>query len=286
MKKSLLILGLVLVSATAANAQIEESSLCAQPPYPISNKASQFFSKYTGTNFVVSNLAEYQMTRLFRKMLGSDLKMNFKLYSTGDFADGKFKSMQANANKLVLNGISISEFQANTVCDFNYIMPRDNSVLFPENFVLEFNSKMTAEDLQTIINAQNLSDFDLSIGRLTVFKVLSTQATIVNNRINIKSKLIHPFSFNRVPTEISVDTGLKAENGNIVYSDVKFNSTDSKIGLNSILPLLNKFKPLEQKVEIFKGTFATVKVKDISIIDNKININGVTVIPKNYSRTR
>lgn len=285
-KKMIVNLGILAIVCASGVAQAsvspEEAAMCMQAPYPVSSKFSQGFSRFTGSNFVASNLAEHQMTRTFKKLLGSDVDVKFELYSVGDFASGKFKSMSAKSDKMTFNGISISDFRAKTVCDFNYIKPYAGKIVFPANFLLAFESKITPEDLQSIINAQDLSAYDLSVGKLTVFKVLSTQATIVNNRINIKSKLIHPFTMFKAPAEVSIDAGLRAQNGDIVFSDVKFNSSDNKISMNTILPLLNKFKPLEQEVEIMPGAKAKVIIKNIEIVDNVINITGLSIVPKNY----
>ena len=76
--------------------------------------------------------------------------------------------------------------------------------------------------------------------------------------------------------------GVYVEDEIVKFSEIEINPALNNTNLNNILPIINKLNPLSFKASILKNTQSIIKIHDIHIIDNKISIKGLVIVPKNY----
>ena len=149
MKKICLIILCLFVSNTFANAI--DTSLCAQPPYDVSTKFSQVMSQISGSNFMATKMAEMAIQSQIKKQFGSKgANVEIIPYSFGDFTKGKFKTITISIPQASSEDLAFSNFKAKSLCEFNHVIVEKKQVKFAENFLMEFSSDFTNDDLNKI----------------------------------------------------------------------------------------------------------------------------------------
>ena len=83
---------------------------------------------------------------------------------------------------------------------------------------------------------------------------------------------------------VSFSTGLDVENGKINFENIDFGNAKLNNTMKSALPIINKLNPLTYKIKTTPKHNAIVNVKTVKIINNEILIDGIIVIPKNYTQ--
>ena len=285
MKKFILFL-MLLITSQACFAY-DYSQMCAAPPYQVGNGFTQFVSTATGTNFLLKQVAEAQLEKTLKKELNSKFVVKIKPYGAKTFTDGKFKYMEMTSKKIVYNGLSISDFKANTVCKYNHVVYKNKNVYFPENLIYKYSGKITNDDFQNVILSEEylktLEKMSVIIGNKIIFKVFDPSAKIENNRLKLSYKVMTPLSFITEVSTVNLTAGLAVENEKIVFSEIELGSSNNKLNLNKMLPLVNRLNPLTYEMKLSKTSNAIVKISTIKINDNKISLDGVFIIPKNYA---
>ena len=85
------------------------------------------------------------------------------------------------------------------------------------------------------------------------------------------------------PKQMEMKMGLAAIDGNLEFTDIEVTSSHtSSVNLQKLLPVLNKLNPLAFKTNVLNNSKSIIKLKDVFIIDNKIMIKGLVIVPKNY----
>lgn len=263
----------------------EAYNMCTKPPYPIGGSVSKFFSTVTGTNFVMTKAAETIIQNELKKQLGgSKFNVQIKAYGGKSFIDGKFKSVKVSSKNITSNDLNVTDFNANSVCEFNQILLQGDDIFFVENFLMGFNAKITDADLKkTILSPYYLdliNKINLSIGNFTLFKLSEPTVAIKNNRIHMQLKVTTPTLMSSKTQTLRVDTGIKVEDEKIVFSDINVGSFPN-LNPNSVLPLVNRLNPFVFKTKIDKNNTATIKIKDVKIENNAIHSAGLVVLEKN-----
>ena len=116
---------------------------------------------------------------------------------------------------------------------------------------------------------------------MSLFKIFDPKAGIKNNRMFFSIKVSSPLTLGE-PKKITADMGLEIEEGKIMFTDVKTSSSFASANLDAILPIINKLNPFVYKANIMNNSKSIIKVQDVNIIDNKIVIKGLVIVPKNY----
>lgn len=283
MKK--IILFLVTLFIAHASYAADYSSMCAPKPYPVSNPVAQFASNITGTNFLLTKVAELAMQKELKKEFGSNFNVEIKAYGGKNFIDGKFKSMSVNSKNIKFEGLKLSSFEAKTLCDFNQVVLDKKNISFAQNLIMNYSAKLSAQDLKATVQSKEyrsaLSKMDVAIGSKVLFKIFDPDASIANDRIKLKFKVMTPFVLTNDVSEVSVDAGLKVENEKIVFADVNLGSKNNRINLNKVLPLINRLNPLTTEFSVSDDAKGIFKIKTVSIDSDKILVDGVFILPKN-----
>ncbi len=285
MKKIFLIL-MMLVSAQVANAY-DYSQMCPMPPYPVSNPVARFVSNATGANFLLSQAVEAQIQKELKKELNTKFKVKIKPYGFKNFTDGKFKTMEITARNIVYGGLSISDFKAKTLCDFNQVVLKNKEIYFPYNLVYKYSGVITSEDFsKTVLSKEYLdvlNKMNVTIANKVIFKIFDPTAKIENNRLKMTYKVMTPLSFLTDVSTVNLNAGLTVENEKIVFTEIDLGSDNSKLNLSKMLPLMNRLNPLTYEFNMTKSSKGIAKVSNIKISGNKILVDGVFIVPKNYA---
>lgn len=281
-KKMIILCALVLGLQGTSHAAYSELQMCPSGPYPVGGSVSRFFSNATGTNFVLTKIAESAIQKELKRQFNSNFNVELYAFGGKNLLEGKFKTIKVESEKIASDELNVTNFSANSLCDYNRIGIKSDELLFLENFLMEYSAQITNEDLKrTVASPSYKKLFDklnLNIAGFTIFKVSDPLIEIKNNRLQMSAKVLSPNPFNPVQT-ISVNTGIKVENEKIVFSDIQVGSLGN-LNLNSVLPLINRMNPFVQKVPLDNKNTATIKIKDVDIDNNTICAKGLVIVPK------
>ncbi len=296
MKKVNIFLGIFLVlsmavapafskSATSVFPSDCETNLCPVLPEKVNGPVSSTLSKITGMNWLLSSVVETQIKKELNKALAGDFKVDVTPFGGKTLIAGKFKKIKAHSDNAYIEGFYVSDVKVESVCPYNHFIYKKGQVYTNENFVMAYSASVTSSDLQkTIATPQYmklLNSMNVSMGNMTVFKVFDPKTEIKNNRMVFSLKILSPLTFGE-PKKISADMGLEVSGGKILYTDVRTTPALASVNLNKILPIINKLNPFTYSAPVMNNSQGTVKVKDICIVDNKIVIKGLVIVPKNY----
>lgn len=263
------------------------SNLCAPKPYPVGNSFTRFFSNATGTNFFITKIAEMEMQKALKKDIGSNFNVEIIPYGAKDFINGKFKTMHITSPRVSYAGLIISDFSADTVCDYNQVALKGKEIYFAQNLVMKYSATITNDNLKAMTLTKEymniLNKMSISYGTNIIFKIFSPDASIVGDRLKFKFKIIMPFFLMDDIADVTVDAGLKIQNEKLVFTDIKLGSDNNRMNLSYLLPLINKMNPFMTEFNISKNTKGIFKVKNVKIENNRILIDGLFLVPKNYS---
>lgn len=284
MKKLLAIFTVLLLISQAA--QADEKQLCKKPPYPAGNAFSRFVSNATGTNFLLSKAVELEVQKALKKELGSNFNVELYPFGGKTLIDGKFRKFSAYSKNISTQGVNISDFYLETLCDYNQIAYKGSKVSFAENMVLKYQGKITQDNLRkTLFSNEYLnavSNLDVSVGSFSLVKVSNADVALKNNKAVFSYDITMPAGFAKTPYHVSFSSDLKVENGGIALSNINFGNPVTNTAMRAFVPIINKLNPFDYQFDILGNKNGQLKVKNVKILDNTIVFDGVVVIPKNY----
>lgn len=267
-------------------AQTNYQYMCRKGAYPVSNGAMQFISNASGTNFLLTKIVEATFQKELKKEMQSNFNVEIKAYGAKNFLDGKFKNLTVESKKINSQNVSATNFYANSLCDYNHIILKDDKLYFAENFLLEYSSEITDNDLKRTVLSPNylnlINKIDLSLGGLTLFKIHEPTIEIKNNRIYMSAKMTN-MTFYGTKTQIfKMNSKLKVQDEKIVFTDVNIGSNNYGLSQSFVLSMINNLNPFVFNFKIDDNNRAKIKVKDLKIENNTIYVKGIVIIPKNY----
>ena len=285
MKKLVLILGLMVFCSTQAFAACDYSAYCAPKAYDLSSHANQVTAKYTGLNFLTEQIAQHIIKKELKKATKEKFKVVMKSYSPKDLAQGRFKSLKISGKNLDIDGAYLTSLEAETLCGFNYLELKNNTIKFKENMVMGYSLEISDTDLRKTVQSAGYLDkinkISLSGMGITFFKLSSADVQVKNNKLNFTIKVTSPISAKPIP--ILVRSDLKVEEGNIVMTKVDFVNLLTVIDLSKVTYLLNALNPLTFSTEVLNNKDSKMSIKTVNIIGDRIFIGGNILIPKNTS---
>ena len=254
---------------------------CPSEPYPVGGKFASTISKISGTNWLLTNIAENRVKYALKKETNSDFDVNMVAFGGKNLIEGKFKSLNLTSDKVKFEGFYISNVKAYTICDYNQVKFNSYDFTFPENLVLKYEGKITQSDLNKNIlrpkYREKINKFNISFSNILSMKVYEPQFTITNNRIYMDFNVLLPFFGTKT---INSDFSLKVQNGEIVIDDFNLNNSLS-FSSDNILSILNIFNPLNFDVSLNKDNKGLNVIQNIDIINNEIIFDGVFIVCKN-----
>lgn len=283
MKKLVLILGLMVITATQAFAVCDYSAYCAPKAYDLSAKGFQITQNITGMTFLSEKIAQMIIKGQLKKATKEKFKVEMKSFSADDLLHGRFKSLKLSGKNLEIDGVYLSKLESKTVCDFNYVELDKKTIRFKENMVMDYGIEISNADLQKTVKStgylNNLNKINLSGFGITFFKLSGADVQIKNDKLYFTIKLTSPISAKPVP--IVVSSELKVEEGNIVLTKICLVNLFTMIDLSKITYILNAINPLTFSTDILNNKESKMSIQSVNIIGDKINIKGNIFIPKN-----
>ena len=289
MKKLSIILGILffLFITTPVNAveeECSETSICPQTNV-VSGPIASTLSKISGMNFIVSKTIESQVKKQMDKALLADFKVNIEPFGARTMMQGKFKKITAHADSAYIDGLYISNINAESLCSYNHFVYKDGQVYTNEDFLLGFSAEITSNDLQKVVNTPEyiklMNSLNVSFAGVSMFKIFSPKAQIKDDRLVFSMNIVSPLTLGE-PKMITSSMGMSVENGKILFTDVQTTPSIANANLNTLLPILNKLNPLTFKSNILNNPKSIIKIKDINITNDKIIVKGLVIVPKNY----
>lgn len=290
MKKILITFAIIsiLLPISVGAITTEEYYYCPKEPYNISKGFAGFFSSVTGTNFLVTKIAEKEIEKALKKDLGAKFNVKINTFGGNNLQNGKFKKLVAKANNIESNGFFMSTIEAETVCGFNHVKYENNQLYFVENMLIKYQGKITESDLQKTINSKEYTDklnkLSINSNGKTIAKIMNNNIKIVNNKIVMSYDIMIPMFLGTIPKHIEFSTSLDVENGKIRFDDIDFGNPITNAAMKSTLPMINLLNPLVSQVKTDKKNNAIINVKNVKIINNEILTDGIIIIPKNYDK--
>lgn len=255
------------------------------PDNVVSGPIASTLSKISGMNFIVSKTIESQVKKQMDKALLADFKVNIEPFGARTMMQGKFKKITAHADSAYIDGLYISNINAESLCSYNHFVYKDGQVYTNEDFLLGFSAEITSNDLQKVVNTPEyiklMNSLNVSFAGVSMFKIFSPKAQIKGDRLVFSMNIVSPLTLGE-PKMITSSMGMSVENGKILFTDVQTSPSIANANLNTLLPILNKLNPLTFKSNILNNPKSIIKIKDVNIINDKIIVKGLVIVPKNY----
>lgn len=282
--KKFIILMSVLALGQMSFASSCGTTYCAEP-YELTSGFSRFISNVTGQNFIAEKVGESLTKKAIKKNLVSgDISVNLDSFSTRDLQAGRFKSLEIKGKNINFDGVYISEFNAKTLCNFNYIKYNDksNEYIVKEDIPVAFNAVISQEDLNNTMNSSDykrlINDINSIGGSFNIFEITSTSVKLKNDKMYYIMHYAIPFV--RKSKEIVISSTLRVENGRIVLSNSDFVNNNASYDIEKFSKILNYINPLDFSAKILENKDANFNIQNVKISDGKILINGTMTVLK------
>ncbi len=287
MKKELmafLILAGILISAPS----YAQYNYTCSAPYDMSGKFGTVMSKVTGTNLLGSKIAEHVLKSQVTKNAEGKFSVNVDSFSIADLKAGRFKSMEIHGQNVIADGVYFSTMDIQTLCDFNYIVydKKNSTAVFKEDFPLSFGVTLSENDLN---NTMKAAGYDAMIEKvnnfgkvLSLFEIDSTKARIKDNKFIYVFNVNIPFLNFGSSSKFSIAliTDLHVENGKVKLDNPELLNPYAKVDLNKLTKVFNYLNPFEYTLKVMENKNADLSVRNVQIVNDKINITGIINVPK------
>lgn len=276
-----------LISSVAAFSQPLQSNYDApKKPYPISNIFTRSAQGIIGLNFISSQIAAYEVKKQTEKTIKGKISVSIKPYSAFDLLSGKFKSFKIKAKNIESNGIYVSNFEAASMYDFIYVDYKHNPVKFLAPVKMSFHTSITQDDLNkmllTPLAQANLTKIKAKINNknVNILDFNIPKMEISHGKINLSTK-VHlaglPSYFN-IPIDLTA--GLKIENDKIKLNNLQI-LQNNNINISLVSNIIETITPVIIDFSDIGIKGSKIKIKDLSINNDKIDISGIIWIPAN-----
>ncbi len=275
-----LLICLLFFNTVQASSNCYEEFKCPEET-GLTSSYSRFFSNLTGNKFLAEKIAQAIIKKNIKKTAQGDFSVKIKSYSATDMKAGRFKSFELNGKDVNFEGIYLSEFNLKTICDFNYInLDKDWNMTVVNNLPMTFDLTITDADLNKTMSTEEYTRVlnDINMLGSGLFTIESSELRIKNDKIYYILKYAIPFV--RKPQEVVISAGLTVKNGDIRFADARILNKDFKLKAEKLSSVLNYINPLDFSVKILENKDARLNIKDVSIADNKITVDGTVILLK------
>lgn len=229
-----------------------------------------------GYNFIVRKTAEKLICKALRKSVKGDYKISIDSFSGIDLKRGKFRGAIIKGNNLSIDDeLFISSLMMKTLSDYNYIKYDKKKLKFMTEVPMSYSVVITESDFnKSLASNKILRAFTVD---LPLVKVDSLKSVLADDKISFISKVRFPFC---KPIKMTVSTGLKIEDGKIVFDNIDTSSMKSELA-GSVIEYMNSHNLLtEMNLYIFDDTTTFLEVKNIKIVNGKMYIDGIVTLNK------
>lgn len=250
----------------------------------VNGKISATLSKITGMNALISNTLESQVKKQIDKALNGDFRVEIIPFGAKSMLSGKFKKLTFYSESANLDGLSLSNISAESVCEYNHFVYKNGAVYTNENFILKFSAEVTNDDLKEIVSSSEyqklIKSLNVGVGNFSFLKVYDPIAQVIDDKVNFSVKVLSPLTYYEEKI-ISTSMGLMVEDSQLMFTEIT-TTPQLKTNLSSLIPLINKINPFIMNAAIMNNPDSQIKIQNINIENNKIFVKGLVIVPKNY----
>lgn len=231
-------------------------------------------NKITGVSFISRKTAE----KIIQKEINDELENSkvlaeLEIFNLKRLKQGEFKSLNLKTDLLKYRALSLSDFNAQTVCPFNKFIYKNRKIYFPLDIPFKFEGKITNNDIKNIINSK---EFQKEIKKINI---IGTPSVIIKDgylyfKVPVKAL---------VSFDIKFKANIEVENNKILLRNITFNSKSNIINNDILSPIINKINPIAYETNNTGRKYFRLNIIKAVIVDDVIKTNGVLVIKKNYS---
>lgn len=277
-----LIFSLIILTINQSNAN--ECFTC-QDIIETKNSCKVIIEKISGIDYLKIKTTETILEKYIKNKFDNNINISIKAKSAKALKNGEFKQIKASTPKLTYKNYTITNFEAKTLCPYNKFIEKNGQYYFPYDIPAEFSAQITNEDLNNIVSDylyKQQNKIYINMFGINLIKLEAEKWIIENSKIRVIFDVQAPF----LSSKITLSTNLKIQNGTIIFTNASNESaTTINIKLNKILPYLNIYNPFCYIIKLAKNTNVQIYINDISVINDKIYLKGIFLIPKNCDIT-
>lgn len=288
-KKLIALLTTIMLTSSITFAD-DLTQFCAQP-YDMSMKGTKFLTAITGMNFLSRAIANSVVKSELKKSTGAKgFKVKMNSFSANDLAAGRFRGLDISGDNLDFDGIYVTQFNANTVCDFNYVKATTKDIKFKENFIMKYNMTISDVDLRKTLLSKNyltfLNSLNIKVGPMNLMELKDVDVKLKADKFYFILKMNNQIFGRNVPVTLNMSSKMKIENGQFKVSEVTFENFNQKISLTQLTNVLNLINPLNFTVDVLNNKNTKLALNNFDIKGNKIMLDGTVFVPKNTEQKK
>lgn len=288
-KKLIALLTTIMLTSSITFAD-DLTQFCAQP-YDMSMKGTKFLTAITGMNFLSRAIANSVVKSELKKSTGAKgFKVKMNSFSAKDLAAGRFRGLDISGDNLDFDGVYVTQFNANTVCDFNYVKATTKDIKFKENFIMKYNMTISDVDLRKTLLSKNyltfLNSLNIKVGPMNLMELKDVDVKLKADKFYFILKMNNQIFGRNVPVTLNMSSKMKIENGQFKVSEVTFENFNQKISLTQLTNVLNLINPLNFTVDVLNNKNTKLALNNFDIKGNKIILDGTVFVPKNTEQKK
>lgn len=288
-KKLIALLTTIMLTSSITFAD-DLTQFCAQP-YDMSMKGTKFLTAITGMNFLSRAIANSVVKSELKKSTGAKgFKVKMNSFSAKDLAAGRFRGLDISGDNLDFDGVYVTQFNANTVCDFNYVKATTKDIKFRENFIMKYNMTISDVDLRKTLLSKNyltfLNSLNIKVGPMNLMELKDVDVKLKADKFYFILKMNNQIFGRNVPVTLNMSSKMKIENGQFKVSEVTFENFNQKISLTQLTNVLNLINPLNFTVDVLNNKNTKLALNNFDIKGNKIILDGTVFVPKNTEQKK
>lgn len=288
-KKLIALLTTIMLTSSITFAD-DLTQFCAQP-YDMSMKGTKFLTAITGMNFLSRAIANSVVKSELKKSTGAKgFKVKMNSFSAKDLAAGRFRGLDISGDNLDFDGVYVTQFNANTVCDFNYVKATTKDIKFKENFIMKYNMTISDVDLRKTLLSKNyltfLNSLNIKVGPMNLMELKDVDVKLKADKFYFILKMNNQIFGRNVPVTLNMSSKMKIENGQFKVSEVTFENFNQKISLTQLTNVLNLINPLNFTVDVLNNKNTKLALNNFDIKGNKIMLDGTVFVPKNTGQKK
>ena len=288
-KKLIALLTTIMLTSSITFAD-DLTQFCAQP-YDMSMKGTKFLTAITGMNFLSRAIANSVVKSELKKSTGAKgFKVKMNSFSAKDLAAGRFRGLDISGDNLDFDGVYVTQFNANTVCDFNYVKATTKDIKFKENFIMKYNMTISDVDLRKTLLSKNyltfLNSLNIKVGPMNLMELKDVDVKLKADKFYFILKMNNQIFGRNVPVTLNMSSKMKIENGQFKVSEVTFENFNQKISLTQLTNVLNLIDPLNFTVDVLNNKNTKLALNNFDIKGNKIMLDGTVFVPKNTEQKK
>ena len=288
-KKLIALLTTIMLTSSISFAD-DLTQFCAQP-YDMSMKGTKFLTAITGMNFLSRAIANSVVKSELKKSTGAKgFKVKMNSFSAKDLAAGRFRGLDISGDNLDFDGVYVTQFNANTVCDFNYVKATTKDIKFRENFIMKYNMTISDVDLRKTLLSKNyltfLNSLNIKVGPMNLMELKDVDVKLKADKFYFILKMNNQIFGRNVPVTLYMSSKMKIENGQFKVSEVTFENFNQKISLTQLTNVLNLINPLNFTVDVLNNKNTKLALNNFDIKGNKIMLDGTVFVPKNTEQKK